>query len=164
MGNAQTKSPSTRPAAVEGSPLRCVIDGELEPPTVSLGDWIRDCNTGSQVHEMVAASPDQVERAVAAAQRVHHTGVWADMPLHTKCEWLNRVADAMGRYEEQMGRADARETGVVCELTTIINSSLNGAFRSIAEGIEKAGLSKVRVRCVVARVQRCYCEVLCTCV
>ena len=134
--------PHTPSPLHSATPLRCVIDGKLQPPAMSLGDWVRDCNTGNPVHEMVAASTEQVEEALAAAERVHRQGVWANLSLEDKCAWLNKLADAMVTYEAQMGRADARETGVVCELTTIINSSIKGAFQSVADGIRKANLSK----------------------
>ena len=147
MGNSdsrasRTKEGAARPA-LRDSPLRNVIDGRLEAPAESLGDWIRDCNTGEQLFEMAASSREQVLEAIAAAQRVHDSNEWGGLSLERKCEWLNRVAEAMEKYEADMGVADAKETGVVLELTSIINGSLKGAFQSVAEGIERAELTKV---------------------
>ena len=55
------------------------IDGELRPPRDVLdGPWLCDPSTGEVLQPRRATARGEVDRAIAAADRAHRAGVWAD--------------------------------------------------------------------------------------
>lgn len=121
--------------------LRCFVDDEFVAPRVVTGESLVDCNTGATLQPMMDADQDTVERAIAAAHKVHRMGTWRQLTVRRRCEHLKRVAEKISTVEEEMAVADAVNTGVVIDLTKIISSTLKGAFDDIADGIAKAEVS-----------------------
>ena len=69
-------------------PLRNYIDGKFSSPTVEMGVWLEDPNTREPLQKQMASADDDIERALAAAQAVHETGLWSEMPVEERCDYL----------------------------------------------------------------------------
>lgn len=56
------------------------IDGERTLPTVELDSFVYNPSTGEPIASQKATSPEQLERALQTASRLHQTGTWANTP------------------------------------------------------------------------------------
>lgn len=125
--------------AGERTRLRCIVDGVEVPPRVEVvGMMLRDCNTGSELQPMMDSDDATVDRAIEAAHRCHVRGDWRRLSVAERCEHLSRVSEFVASVEEEMAVADAINTGVVHDLTSVINGTLKGAFEEVAKSTEEA--------------------------
>ena len=79
-----------------------LIDGKLEAPSKVLGGELRDANTGALLGAQPDTDKEAVERALAAAARVHSSGEWSSMPLTKRVEALARVAEECRKVHPQL--------------------------------------------------------------
>lgn len=88
--------------------LNCV-DGILAP--AGSGRWLDDHEpaTGKVYARITASGPDDVDRAVNAAQRAFPA--WSAMTSGERCRILLRIADRLERESERFARAESRDSG-----------------------------------------------------
>jgi phenylacetaldehyde dehydrogenase len=119
--------------------LQDLVDGERLAPTVDLGPWLEDPNTGEQVQPMLGTSPEVLQRALAAAQRVHEAGTWSALTPLERADWLDRYADALVPRCPEVARLEALTTGAPIGQTSMLSFIVHAAFRLVAEQL-RAGL------------------------
>ena len=119
--------------------LSDLIDGERAAPTTDLGTWLEDPNTGQRVQPVMATDDAALDRAVAAAQRVHSEGAWAGLPAAERADWLERYADALAPRCAEVARLESLTTGAPITQTSMLSFIVHAAFRLVAEQL-RAGL------------------------
>ena len=110
-----------------------LVDGERSAPSVDLGRWLEDPNTGERTQPVLATAPEQLERAVAAAQRVHDAGTWSSLPAAERADWLERYADALAPRCDEVARRESLTTGAPISQTSMLAFIVHAAFRLVAE-------------------------------
>ena len=120
-----------------------LVDGAQAPPTRDLGRWLEDPNTGARSQSVRATAPDQLERALAAAQRVHEEGAWSGLCAEERAGWLERYADALAPRCEEVARLEALTTGAPISQTAMLSFIVHAAFRLVAEQL-RGGLLERR--------------------
>ncbi len=114
------------------------IDGERIRPSVEMGGWVRNPNTGEAITPQLATSPEQVERALATAQRVHEAGDWARLPANERADRLDAAADALMPLTPLIAAVESYHTGMVISLTNFVNAIVWLAFKGAA-GVLRSG-------------------------
>lgn len=112
--------------------LRNLVDGAWVEPGAPLPGLLRDANTGAELGPQAGSDAKQVEMALAAAQRVHETGVWGRLPAARRADKLEQAAAKLEGRVEAIARMDALQTGVVISLTRKIAAVCVMAFRQAA--------------------------------
>jgi acyl-CoA reductase-like NAD-dependent aldehyde dehydrogenase len=78
-------------------PLLNIIDGVLVAPTTTLGQFLRNANTGTVLEPQADTDSKAVESALEAADRVHKAGVWSALTVSERCAHLLRVASEIAK-------------------------------------------------------------------
>ena len=110
-----------------------LVDGVRAEPSVDLGRYLEDPNTGQRTQPVLATAPEQLDRALAAAQQVHESGQWAGLPAAERAEWLDRFADALEPRCEEVARRESLTTGAPIAQTSMLAFIVHAAFRLVAE-------------------------------
>ena len=114
------------------------IDGERIRPSLEMGGWVCNPNTGEAIAPQLATSPEQVERALATAQRLHEAGDWARLPADERANRLDAAADALMPLTPLIAAVESYHTGMVISLTNFVNAIVWLAFKGAA-GVLRSG-------------------------
>ena len=109
-------------------PLMDLVDGERVAPTVELGPWLEDPNTGERTQPMLATDAATLDRAVAAAHRVHEAGTWSTLTAAERAGWLDRYADALMPRCEEVARLESLTTGAPISQTGMLSFIVHAAL------------------------------------
>ena len=115
------------------------VGGSAEPSAVAESSSLHDPNTGEALQPLRSSSPDQVDRAVAAADRVHSSGTWAGLGVAGRAAYLRELADALDRRVEEIARLDALASGVPIAFTRMFAGSLGDTVRGAVSLAEESG-------------------------
>ncbi|WP_436699792.1 aldehyde dehydrogenase family protein [Nocardioides sp. BYT-33-1] len=121
--------------------LETWIGGTPELSAVELDDVLHDPNTGAPLQRNRSSSPEQVERALAAAWSAHTAGAWRDLGLAGRAALLHRLADLIDEQQAAIAELDSLNSGVTLRETTLFASSLAGTVRTAIELAERRGES-----------------------
>lgn len=127
---------TTLSQSVQISPLTDYIDGEFSTPEIELGVWLENPNTGERAQPQRATSDAQLERALAAAQRVHDSGVWAKMPIEERIGYLAAMSAELDKRKARIAELEAFTTGVIHRLTAMFGVITTGAWRLAAQQLQ----------------------------
>ncbi|MEU5345387.1 aldehyde dehydrogenase family protein [Streptomyces sp. NPDC020766] len=114
------------------------VDGAPEESPVPAGDLF-DPNTGEVLAPNLASSPDQVERAVAAAARAHSDGDWLALGPEGRAGILLAWADRLDGLGQEIARLDALNSGVPISVTALFGSSNSGTVREAVRLLRERG-------------------------
>ncbi len=117
---------------------RAFIDGELQPPALSLPTPIHNPSTGQVIGHQTACDPTQIETALAAAQRCHASGIWANTSPESRAELLERAADHLMAQVPLIAAVEALNTGIVITTSAFVNAIVWLAFKAAA-GVLRRG-------------------------
>ena len=109
-----------------------LVDGELVETPTNDAMWLEDPNTGERLQRMAVTSDDTLERAIAAADRVHRDGSWSGLPPAERADWLERLADAVEARAAESARLESLTTGVTIQMTGMLSFITHAAFRLAA--------------------------------
>lgn len=123
----------TPSAQVHLPDLTDYIEGEFSAPDVDLGLWLENPNTGERTQTQKATSADQLERALAAAWRVHQSGRWAKMPIEERIGYLVAMSAELDKRKARIAELEAFSTGVIHRLTSLLSLITTGAWHLAAE-------------------------------
>ena len=115
---------------VGGRPERSAVD---EPTSLD------DPNTGVPLQRLRSSSPEQVERAIAAARQAHALGVWSGLGLAGRAEKLRVVADAIDAVADRIAVLDSLNSGVPISRTRLFAGGLGDTVRQAVALAEEAG-------------------------
>jgi phenylacetaldehyde dehydrogenase len=105
-----------------------LIDGQLVPPTVEMGVWLENPNTAEKSQQQMATAPENIERALASAWRVHTSGEWANMPIAERAEYLARFSQELDKRKEAIAQYESSTTGAIIKTTSMLNIITTGAW------------------------------------
>lgn len=118
--------------------IRELVDGEVREPAEVLAAELTDSDTGDVLHPQRASSAESVEQALAAAQRVHDSGAWSDLPVTERVAAVRRLQQEIGARVDRLAAADSLDTGVPLHWTTALVQGrvglLDGAVAQLEEG------------------------------
>ena len=117
-------------------PLQDYIDGEFSAPSVHRGIWLENPNTKERLQEQMATDDVNLEKALAAAQRVHESGAWGEMPIEERCEYLAAFSAELDKRKDEIARLEALTTGVCINLTTMFQVIVSGAWHLAIEQLK----------------------------
>ena len=125
-------------------PLLDYIDGELSTPAVEMGVWLEDPNTQTPLQQQMATDEAGLERALAAAWRVHEAGEWAATSVEERCAILGALAAELHQRKEEVARREALTTGVPLGLTSMLTIIVTGAWHLANEQLQ-GGWTRTRM-------------------
>lgn len=99
--------------------IKELIDGVVAVPSVELSLELTDSDTGEVLHKGLASSDDSVERALAAAQRVHESGSWFDLPASEKADMFRALQAKYAERMQEMAAGDTLDSGVPMNSTSM---------------------------------------------
>ncbi len=92
--------------------IRELVDGVARRPEQELSVTLTDSDTGVTLHPQLASSPESLERAVAAADAAHRSGVWTELSVADRASALRRLRSELHSRVPDLARADGVDTGV----------------------------------------------------
>lgn len=119
---------------------RSYIDGQW----VELADSGRplcDPNTGVVRQPKLTTTPDDIERALAAAYRFDQDGLGRAIALAERTAFLEEFADELDKRYEEIALQDAITTGAPIHTTRLVAASLGARVRSMIAEAEALGAS-----------------------
>ncbi len=112
------------------------IDGTFSTPSEDLGVWLENPNTGERAQPQKATRAENLERALAAAERVHAGGAWAKLPVEERLGYLMAFATELDKRKARIAELEAFTTGVVHRLTSLFGLITTGAWALAAEQLK----------------------------
>jgi phenylacetaldehyde dehydrogenase len=94
-----------------------LVDGVVSAAGDELDTWLTDSDTGVRVCPSAASTSDDVDRALAAASRVHEQGEWWSLGFDGRAEALQRFSKELLATAEALARADSSDSGVLLSTT-----------------------------------------------
>lgn len=116
-----------------------LIAGEWVPPEVILETTLDDPNTGEPRQQQVATSPQDVERALAAADALHATGSWAYAPIELRVRVLEDLAAGLEARVDELAHEDAMANGNAIKVAAQMASYLGPRVRSARDQLLEIG-------------------------
>lgn len=123
-------------------PLVDLIDGQTAAPEETLNVWLEDPNTGEPLQAQQATSDAQLERALAAAWRVHQDGSWARLPPDERAGYLAAMSAELDKRKDRIAQLEALTTGAVIRLTTMLGVITTGAWLLAIEQMKTSGATR----------------------
>lgn len=126
-------------AGIELPTLSTWIGGAAEPSVDEDRTSLDDPNTGSPLQQSRSSSPEQVDRAIAAASRAHESGALYGLGASGRAEALRAFADELETDVETIAVLDSLNSGVPITTTRLFAGSLAGTVRAAADRVEDTG-------------------------
>jgi phenylacetaldehyde dehydrogenase len=121
-----------------------LIDGEWSAAPIDLGIDLENPSTGEAVARMKGSSDDDVERAAAAAWRVHEDDSWRGLPADERATILEKVADALDAEAMNVAQLESFGTAAIIRTTTMLAAVINGgSFRLAANLLREGALMQI---------------------
>lgn len=114
-----------------------LIDGKTTEAEEDLGENLADANTGAILTRQLGTDAKSVGRAIAAAERVHDDGEWANAGVSGRRPYLSALATELSERAELIATADAVSTGVPISVTRLVAGSLAGTMTGALNVIER---------------------------
>ncbi len=120
------------------------IEGQRLAPSLPLDAWVSNPSTGERIAPQMATSPENIARALDAAQRLHQSGVWANTPPEQRADILDAAANHLMAMTPMIAAVESVNTGIAFSTTSFVNAIVWLAFKAAA-GVLRSGytLSKV---------------------
>ncbi|CAA0080338.1 NAD/NADP-dependent betaine aldehyde dehydrogenase [Halioglobus japonicus] len=121
------------------------IDGDVVEPVVDRGNNLKNPNDLTDLQAQKSASDDQLQTALAAADRAHQQAEWENVPAGTRADILDTIADRLDNPEiaARMAYADAVTTGAVIQTTRLMAQLAPFVYRASASYLRTGALEKV---------------------
>ena len=114
-------------------PLQNHIDGAWEPVAEQLDVPLCNANTGEVIDHQRESSPEQLERALLAAERAYRSnGSWSSSSPAVRAEHLLAAASVLDTKAADIAALDSLLTGAVIHLTARLAAICAAAFRGAA--------------------------------
>ncbi len=123
-------------------PLRSFIDGDILLPEIDRENMLRNPNNREPLQAQLSCSSEQVERALASADRAFEEGEWENTHASERADLLDRIADALDSPAilDRIAYVDAITTGAVIRVTRNMAQLAPFVFRHAATFIREGGL------------------------
>ncbi len=108
------------------------IDGQFVSPAIELNQSLYNPNNGDLLAQQRATHPENIERALTAAWRVHQSGEWASLPVADRAALLDKMADWLAAKADEIATVEAFATGIVINTSKMVNFITHITFRASA--------------------------------
>ena len=125
--------------------LQLYIDGEFCDS--ASGEWFDDINpaTGERIARVAEGGADDVDRAVAAAERAMQ-GPWVQMSLEDRCDLLEAVASGVEARADEFLAAEVADTGKPASFASKVDIPRGAAnFRFFANYVRNQGAESYKM-------------------
>ncbi|MDR5700427.1 aldehyde dehydrogenase family protein [Agromyces aerolatus] len=119
------------------------VDGEEQTSPIADGGRLVDPNTGEALADSRSSSPDQLDRAIAAADTAHRDARWRGLGPERRAELLVALADWIDARAEEIAVLDALNSGVPISVTRLFAGSNGDTLRGAAARAVAVGDSEV---------------------
>ena len=120
-----------------------LVDGRRLRPAERSGAVLCHPDTGEWLADGRASDEGTVAEALAAAHRVHETGVWTALPLEERAARLEACAAAIeaaaGARDGGLGVAESLNTGIPIGITAAMTGGVAGYFHGAAHFLRTRG-------------------------
>jgi phenylacetaldehyde dehydrogenase len=120
------------------------IDGERIEPTVELDGHVHNPSTGDVIARQMATTSENVEKAIATAQRLHDEGTWRNTSPEERADLLDKAGDHLMALVPQIAAVESYHTGMTIGLTNFVNAIVWLAFKAAA-GVLRTGHTVAQV-------------------
>jgi phenylacetaldehyde dehydrogenase len=102
------------------------IDGQLVSGRSTRAFDVYDPATGQVIAEVNAASPEDIDTAVAAARQAHERGEWRNSNSHDRANTLWQLGDRIMAHANELAELEVRDNGMPLPLAkAMIGSAIN---------------------------------------
>jgi acyl-CoA reductase-like NAD-dependent aldehyde dehydrogenase len=127
------------------------IDGAWQSPSDTDDIDVRSASTEEVIGRVPRGTPDDVDRAVAAARRAF-AGPWGATTVRERTEWLRRLADALEQRVPSIASTISQEVGMPITMSTIVQAQMPVTIaRSFAQLAEEMPVQEEIGNSVVVR-------------
>lgn len=112
---------------------RDLIDGMRETPQEQLDVELCNPSTGEFIAAAASTRVADVDRAIAAATRVHDSGTWRDLSIDERAAYLLRIADELEARGADIGVAESMGSGLVISIASLFGGATAGVFRDAVD-------------------------------
>ncbi len=133
-----TETPNT---AIRLNPPTNYIDGQNFTPLRKLSASISNPNTHEPLHPQRSTDEAALDQALAAATRVHQTGIWRRVVIEDRATLLDQIADELDQYLEEIANIEALTTGIVIKQTRSLARMIPLMFRYAAQSLRQTSLT-----------------------
>jgi phenylacetaldehyde dehydrogenase len=109
------------------------IAGEFVSPGVALTAVNRNPHDSSQIGQQLATSEANVERALAVAWQVHQSGIWQNLPLAERADFVAQMGAWLADHAEEIAQLESLTTGIVINTSRLVNMITHLTFTASAE-------------------------------
>ena len=120
-----------------------LIDGRWVAAGTDRSEWIEHSADGRAEQVQREATPESIERALAAAWRVHESAEWWRLDDAARAAVLDTAADRLAAEVPEIAALESATTGVVNAMTNMLGFIVHGAFRLAADQL-RAGVLDAR--------------------
>ena len=113
-----------------------LVDGKITDPSEHLAATLTDPNTGAVLHDQLGSSFDDIETAIAAAERIHTSSQWSDLPGAQKANAIRRLQAELAARADGLAAADSLDTGVSPFITGALIGARIGLLEVVCSQIE----------------------------
>ncbi len=140
----QKTSHANSPGGQELPELFSYIDNRKVVPARDRGSDLRDPNTRKAIQPQRSSSPEQVEAAIAAADRAYQTGEWENVDVEERATMLDRIADSLDQTDviERVAVTDSLTTGAVIQVTRRMARLAPLSYRAAADFLRSGELDQ----------------------
>lgn len=115
------------------------IDGLSEASEIADTTTLNDPNTGAVLQQSRSSSPEQVDRAIAAADTAHRDARWRGLTPEVRAEVLDRFAQELRLVAEEIAVADALNSGVPISVTRGFAAGIVDVVTDVADRLRRRG-------------------------
>ncbi|MET7425138.1 aldehyde dehydrogenase [Dactylosporangium sp. NPDC005555] len=123
---------------------RSLVGGGWKPATRTLPGTLEDPATGAVLGPRLGSSRDDVEAALAAADRA--ATPWASVPPPERADLLDACADALEARVADIVAVESASTGVPIRQATPLGFIVTGSFRLAAAQLREGWLTRTATR------------------
>ncbi|MDB5682863.1 MAG: aldehyde dehydrogenase [Sphingomonas bacterium] len=125
-------------------PDRLFIEGKWIAASGRKQFELVDPNTELLIGQVAEASPEDMDRAVAAARRAFDEGPWPRMQAAERIQWLRRMHAELERRAPEIAQAWVAQVGGLAMISGPMTHSANAAFESMLALADTFGFVEAR--------------------
>jgi betaine-aldehyde dehydrogenase len=129
--------------AVNFPEIKTWIANRPELSGIADGKFVHDPNTGKTLTESRSSSPEQVDRAIAAAHAQYESAEWFRLGVAGRAPYLRVLAGCLDAVAEEIAHLDALNSGVPISITRLFSASNGETVRSATNRAIAAGDSSL---------------------
>jgi phenylacetaldehyde dehydrogenase len=108
-----------------------------------MDESLEDPNTGERLQQQMATDGASLERALAAAWRVHESGAWSKLPIDERAGRLAALSAELDKRKSRIAELESLTTGATIRLTSMLGVITVGAWLLAIEQMKTTGATGI---------------------